>query len=309
MPDKEEKEKGKVIQLIADDFVSDQKGDKPADEDSQTFMKIAQEKSDQELSEEDMLVAQREVQNSLPEVAVNTETIEQRKQRTIIVMCQDATMLKQIVDEVGKRNNAFVVIADQEIFDETFAKFVSSSIEPEINGAIEDYLNNPEKIKLAKDLAMTIGTVMGFDREFRVNQLTNFFAWKYDEAKERMSTLVEFGFAFPTPNGNGQFFSISLDFEKRREQFIIKLKEHLSFVSKQFDDLKNVMDAEQKKALNDEVQILISKEFGYDLKKLNDIMETVEREMEESDCSFLQAMINVEKKEAGEFIEGGDLKE
>jgi hypothetical protein len=307
MPDKEEK--GKVIQLIADDFVNDQKGDKPVDEDSQTFMRIAQEKSEQELSEEDMMVAQREAQRFLPEVAVNTESIEQRKQRTIIVMCQNASMLKQIVDEVGKRNNAFVVIADQEIFDESFDKFVASSIEPGISNAVEDYLNNPEKIAMAKDLAMTIGTTMGFDKEFRVNQLTNFFPWKYPDAKEKMSALVEFGFAKPTPNGNGQFFTISLDFEKRKAEMISNLKLHLNFVSKQFDDLRNVMDVEQSKALRQEVQILISNQFGLDFNKLTGIMETVEREMEESDCSFLQAMINVEKKEAGEFTEGGDLKE
>lgn len=294
---------GKVIQMIAKDIV-----------DNQNEQEVT--KSDQEHQEEDMLVAKgiadvkvavdREDGKTISAEVVNTETIEERKQRTIIVLCENANLVSQVVEEVGKKNNAFVVIGDQEIFDEFFAKYVSSSIEPNISSAIDDYLNNPEKIALARELAMTIGTAMGFDKEFRVQKLTNMFPWKLDDAKEKMHALVEFGFAKATPNGNGQFFTVSLDAEKRKQELIANISQYLEYVEKQAEELKNILDADQKKALKRELQAFIGNSFGLDVENFNVIIDKVNKVMKEKDCTFLQAMIAIEQEDNEEGKGGGE---
>ena len=235
----------------------------------------------------------------------NTETLEQRKNRTLIIMAKDGKMIADSVKLVGEKYGAFTIIADEEIFEEFFARFISDSSAPLMEQTVDNFFTDPKNIEKASELSVEIGNAMGFDKEFRIYKLTNSFPWKLEECQEKMNMLVKFGLAVQgksdTSGVPSQYFTIIQDKEKRKLDIFNTIDGILNYAYDKMNDVRNILSKEEKKEFEEKLKKRIAKRFGFDLEGFTNIIDEIEKTQKENgDCSFLNAMIMIQKKEEAE---------
>lgn len=235
----------------------------------------------------------------------DTETLDQRKTRTLIILSQNRDMISDAVKLVGEKHKAFCIIADEEIFEEFFARFVADSSSPIMEQAVDQFFSDPKHLEKAADLALQIGNSMGFDKEFRIYKLTNAFPWKLDECKEKMEMLVKFGLAVQgksdTSGVPSQYYTIIQDKEKRKKDIFDTVDAILTFAYEKTGSVKNLLGEDEKKEFEENLKRRIAMKFGFNLEMFTGLIGEIEKTQKENgDCTFLQAMIILEKKDEDE---------